>query len=201
MKNHFKLLRESEGLSQEKLAEILDIDKNTVQNCEYGKKPNKKTISAYKKYFGVSEDFLLNKTDSPNGTEILSQHTDDWIYLKSLEMSMQNKHLKFCIQGKYLNERYNDFADWELPDDFHPSIDCFLGSVFDLSIKKKSITYQVYRSENKIRCLHQCEALNIKLRYDTEPYDVIRIWTVKQFIEILNTIRTTSSSYLKGLLL
>ena len=205
MKTKDVLLMLRGDLSQEQLAEKLNVAPRTIQNWENGKLP-KKAIEKYSEAFGVSPDFIRGRSDSLTAKiEGLEKYSDDWIYLRALEMSTKNPHLKFCLTGKYINEDYNDFSSTMHPDDlkagYHPAISIFLDSVYDLLIKKSSISYKILRFEKNRPHLHECEAINIKLRYDIEPFEVVCRWSLKDFLNMLLTIRATAGTYLNGIML
>lgn len=60
--NNIKKLRESKGLSQEKLARLADIANNTLIKMESGENqnPTLDTLKKVAKAFGVSVDDLIN---------------------------------------------------------------------------------------------------------------------------------------------
>ena len=58
--NRLKTLRAEHDLSQEKLAEELDIARTTVSHLENGnREPSLYTLMAYAEHFGVSTDWIL----------------------------------------------------------------------------------------------------------------------------------------------
>lgn len=58
------MLRQEEGISQEKLGEILNLGKSAVFSYEkQGRQPNFRTLIAMSAHFGVSIDYLLGVTD------------------------------------------------------------------------------------------------------------------------------------------
>ena len=62
--NRIRELRTARGMSQEKLADILDVTKQAVSQYERGvRKPDIPTIEALCDYFNVSADYLLGKED------------------------------------------------------------------------------------------------------------------------------------------
>lgn len=69
MGNYFeriKQLRVSCGVTQKKLASLLDMTPNAYQKYEYGERePNIATFIALADYFGVSLDYLCGRTDKP----------------------------------------------------------------------------------------------------------------------------------------
>lgn len=62
-----KELRASRGLSQQKLADILNISKSSVNMYERGERdPGTPMIEAIADYFNVDVDYLFGKTNIPN---------------------------------------------------------------------------------------------------------------------------------------
>ena len=58
--NRLKTLRAEHDLSQEKLAEELDISRTTVSHLENGnREPSLYMLMAYAEHFGVSTDWIL----------------------------------------------------------------------------------------------------------------------------------------------
>jgi len=60
--NNIKKLRETKGLSQEKLARLADVANNTLIKMESGENQNPTLVTLKKvaKAFGVSADDLIN---------------------------------------------------------------------------------------------------------------------------------------------
>lgn len=62
-----KALREERGLSQQELADALDITRSTLGNYEVGlRSPNMEMLEAIADYFNVDMDFLYGKTKIKN---------------------------------------------------------------------------------------------------------------------------------------
>lgn len=71
MKNVFgtrlKDLRQSMGVTQVKLAEILDVKQSAICNWEtYDRQGNLENIVKVADYFGVSVDYLIGRTNNPD---------------------------------------------------------------------------------------------------------------------------------------
>lgn len=65
-----KQLRESKGLSQEEMGKYLGITRQAYGKYEKGtSEPDHKTLVKLSKYFSVTTDFLLGKSDTPSLTE------------------------------------------------------------------------------------------------------------------------------------
>ena len=62
-----RLLRKQKNISQLKLALDLNINQNTVSRYETGEREaDYATLIKLADYFGVSIDYLLERTDNPN---------------------------------------------------------------------------------------------------------------------------------------
>lgn len=61
-----KTLRTENNLTQKQLAEILNIQPNSVQRLEYGTaRASLDTLTLLADYFNVSIDYLVGRTDNP----------------------------------------------------------------------------------------------------------------------------------------
>ena len=61
-----KELRKSRGLSQLRLAIDLNMNQNSISRYENGERQaDYRTLIAFADYFGVSVDYLLERTDNP----------------------------------------------------------------------------------------------------------------------------------------
>lgn len=61
-------LRKEKGLTQEELAKALNITRSALSLYEIGKRdPDTETLKKMAEYFGVSIDYLLGRTNLPNG--------------------------------------------------------------------------------------------------------------------------------------
>jgi transcriptional regulator with XRE-family HTH domain len=73
-----KALRLRRGLTQEQLAHALDIPETSVRRWEsVGKPPKRERLEKLADFFGVSVDFLLGRTDTPNRKKITYEDLDD----------------------------------------------------------------------------------------------------------------------------
>lgn len=74
-----KELRKQHGLSQTELGKILNIAQNTLSAYECGRRdPDTETLSAIAKYFNVTVDYLLERTDAPKAKKSPSQSEGDF---------------------------------------------------------------------------------------------------------------------------
>lgn len=65
-----KELREKRGISQLKLAMDLHLGQNSISRYETGEREvSNKVLVALADYFGVSTDYLLERTDDPRPVE------------------------------------------------------------------------------------------------------------------------------------
>jgi transcriptional regulator with XRE-family HTH domain len=63
-----KVLRESVGLSQSKLAELIGVRQSSINRYESGQSvPSIETFRWYADYFDVSLDYIFGRTDTPQG--------------------------------------------------------------------------------------------------------------------------------------
>ena len=62
--------REKENLTQEKLAQDLNLTTTTINNYEQGTtKPDIETLNQLANYFNISVDYLLGRTDQTNNID------------------------------------------------------------------------------------------------------------------------------------
>ena len=79
-----KELREKRGISQLKLAIDLHLGQNSISRYETGEREvSNKVLVALADYFGVSTDYLLERTDDPSS---------DHLYALFLFVFLQNRH-------------------------------------------------------------------------------------------------------------
>ena len=63
-----KALRESIGISQVKMAELLGVKQSSINRYEQGlSAPSLETLVKYADYFDVSMDYIFARTDKPQG--------------------------------------------------------------------------------------------------------------------------------------
>ena len=66
--NRLKILREGTGLSQAKFAEVIGSTQSSINRYENGQAtPSVELLRRYADYFDVSLDYLLARTDNPQG--------------------------------------------------------------------------------------------------------------------------------------
>lgn len=62
-----KTLREGMGLSQKKMAELLDVTQPSINRYEHGKAVPIEVLIGYADYFDVSMDYITCRCDEPQG--------------------------------------------------------------------------------------------------------------------------------------
>ena len=62
-----KILREGIGLSQKKMAELLDVTQPSINRYEHGKAVPIEVLIGYADYFDVSMDYITCRCDEPQG--------------------------------------------------------------------------------------------------------------------------------------
>lgn len=71
--DRLRSLRKLRGITQKQLAEAIDVSEITIQNYEsQRKKPAFDALIALADYFNVSLDYLVGRTDTPDGAGIRS---------------------------------------------------------------------------------------------------------------------------------
>ena len=97
-----KELRSSYGYSQQKLADMLNVSKSTVNMYERGeRKPGMDQLEAIADYFNVDMDYLSGKSDIPRKTLICSEQppVNRDIYSKP-EKVLIEKYRKLDVYGQ-----------------------------------------------------------------------------------------------------
>ena len=64
-----KTLREGMGLSQKKMAELLDVTQPSINRYEHGKAVPIEVLIGYADYFDVSMDYITCRCDEPQGKD------------------------------------------------------------------------------------------------------------------------------------
>ena len=71
-------LRKEAGISQEELAFVLNVSRQTVTRWERGQMtPDTERVAALAKYFGVTADDLINESEDIHCKQPQSTHTDE----------------------------------------------------------------------------------------------------------------------------
>jgi len=95
-----KRLREERDLTQLELAKILNIANSTLSLYESGKRhPDFETLQKIAKFFNVTTDFLLGRTDDPRGIldEPSELEIEDWL-----------KNSKLMFEGEEVTEEMKE---------------------------------------------------------------------------------------------
>lgn len=87
------------GLSKSDLARHLNVLPSTISRYTHGRIPDAETLDRIARFFGVTVDYLLGRTDDPHGLAIpeTEQAPDDELYVvfrgKRQELSPEYKRL------------------------------------------------------------------------------------------------------------
>ncbi len=80
-----KQLRESKGYNMRQMASALNLPYTTYVNYEKGaREPNSEQLILISKYFGVTIDYIMGRTDTPNPTETTENLFDKYPQIKPL---------------------------------------------------------------------------------------------------------------------
>jgi len=94
------LLRKEKGLTQEELAQALNITRSALSLYEIGKRdPDTETLRKIAEFFNVTVDFLLGRTDIRNPEEKIKQAiSDDPELLEFWEVLSQRDDLQLLFK-------------------------------------------------------------------------------------------------------
>ncbi len=98
--NRIKELRIQRGIMQKDLSEFLNVAQNTVSYWEKGTyQPDNETLAKLADYFGVTTDYLIGRTDTPDSSYLDSElsEIDFALYgeVKDLTEEEKEKILEF----------------------------------------------------------------------------------------------------------
>lgn len=100
--DRLKQLREESSLTQQELGEKINLTKANISKYETGRlQPNIDTINFLAKYFNVSTDYLLGRTDTRNPQDydlIKSLSSDDPELLEILKQFTKREDLKVILK-------------------------------------------------------------------------------------------------------
>ena len=96
-----KALRKERGITQEKLAEIINVDRSSVGKYEGKSKiiPSEEVRQSIADYFGVSVDYLMGKTDIryPHSTDDLTDEENELLGIfRSLNRKGKDSILEYA---------------------------------------------------------------------------------------------------------
>lgn len=96
-----KKLRNDKGMTQEKLAEVLNIPSSTIRRLETETEgiPRKERLEAIADYFNVTVDYLLGREKGSPTIELPVDFSDPSIFNK-----------KFMYNGREISEKERDMA-------------------------------------------------------------------------------------------
>lgn len=107
-------LRKENNITQTELAKLFNVSQSTVGMWETGKRdPNSDDIVAIAKYFDVTTDYLLGKSNNPKGDIVekednipptIAAHFDGDGDLTEEEVNQINKFIEFVKQQKELDK-------------------------------------------------------------------------------------------------
>lgn len=90
-----KQLREEKGITQQELAQTLNIGRASISNYELGTRtPDIEILSKLADYFGVTTDYLIGKSD-------FRTNIDDEIEIKNQELKVLQEKIEQV--KKYIN--------------------------------------------------------------------------------------------------
>ena len=88
-------LRKKEGLSQKEFGKIIGAAQNTVSQWEKGiREPDGEMITKIANFFGVTTDYLLGNTESPNLMTGKEPNTESHYYLNDEARQMAEELAK-----------------------------------------------------------------------------------------------------------
>jgi transcriptional regulator with XRE-family HTH domain len=102
-KHRLKELRKTKNLSQDQLAEALDIPSSSLRRYETrGELPKRERLELIADYFSVSIDYLLGRTDNPE--QILSEPSR--VLIDSLDLTDEEimNNMDFIVDGIKLDD-------------------------------------------------------------------------------------------------
>lgn len=76
-----KELRESKGITQQELANIMNLSQQTIGHYEVGRaKPDADTLNRFANFYRTSVDYILGRTNIKEPIETIAAHHDgeDW---------------------------------------------------------------------------------------------------------------------------
>lgn len=72
--NNLRLLRKQKGISQQKLADILNVSQQSIYKYENGlSEPDIQTLKAMARFFNTSIDYLVGNTNFPYRMEVYTK--------------------------------------------------------------------------------------------------------------------------------
>ena len=134
---HLRELRTQKGLTQAELSKTLQVSASSIGMYEQGRRePDNETLGKIANYFNVTTDYLLGRTDEPQGTgfqkgdnggsqndgerEKIPPHRKDYVELHRLIDELPHKDVEELLntalfkkrKAEHLHEHVDD------PDDF-----------------------------------------------------------------------------------
>jgi transcriptional regulator with XRE-family HTH domain len=92
---HLRELRTQKGLTQAELSKTLQVSASSIGMYEQGRRePDNETLGKIASYFNVTTDYLLGRTDEPQGTGfqkgLLGDKNDDSPFMQQVREQMAN---------------------------------------------------------------------------------------------------------------
>lgn len=140
--NRIKSLRESKGYNMRQMASALNLPYTTYVNYEKGaREPNSEQLILISKYFGVSIDYLMGRTDVP-----FTEETSENIFEKYPDIQPLPKMRKVPLLGAIAcgEPIYREEDEWiSLPNDIKADfcLRCQGDSMIDARINDGDIVF------------------------------------------------------------
>lgn len=109
MKN-LRLLRKKKGLSQQRLAELLNVSQQSIHKYENGiSEPDIQTLKEMADLFHTSIDYIVGNTDCPNKIEYVAEtalNKEELNHLRMYrELSSKRRELVDMLMEDYTKEK------------------------------------------------------------------------------------------------
>lgn len=79
--NRIQALRAEQSLTQEELAQRIDISRAALSHYEKNRRePDYDTLQKLARYFGVTTDYILGRTDDPRPADVIKEQQTSYLY-------------------------------------------------------------------------------------------------------------------------
>ena len=100
--NNIQTLRKRKGLSQEKLAEKINVTRQTISNWELGETaPNPEQLILLSKQFDISIDVLVGNDAMPSGSSRENKSIKRYLY--RIDRFVRHRSMRMGIFGKQIS--------------------------------------------------------------------------------------------------